>query len=223
MLHYLFGSLCVLCRQRVTGALRRLQLCANCLADLPWRDTPEVPTDSVPMPLARQVAPLGYAGAPQRWVLAAKRDTGLVAARVLGSLLAETLLDVYPFAASRPDVIVPVPLSRRRLIGRGHNQAVLIAEPVSRALKIPLDRFSVRRSRHTPIQPGQDPSARAANVRGAFGSRRNFKGRRIAIVDDVVTTGATATTLARTLLDAGASEVHLWCPTSAAKLVPSQN
>jgi ComF family protein len=221
MLASLFGSLCVLCRQSVTGHQARLQLCQHCLAALPWHDAQEAPGyDGI----ARVIAPLGYEGATRAWVLAAKRDSGLVAARVLGTLLAEAVQDAYPVNEPRPDLLIPVPLALRRLMLRGHNQAVLIAAPVSRALKIPLDRRVARRIRHTPIQPGRTLRMRAVNVEKAFIARRRFDGLTLAIVDDVVTTGATAQALADALHAAGAREIHLWCPTRtgpAATLPPS--
>jgi len=212
---FLFGALCVLCRQRVSGAdAQRRQLCCYCLADLPWLALPEG-EPSRGGPIRRQITPLRYEGAPRGWVLEAKRANGLIAARVLGVLLAETLQDAYPAGVRRPDLLVPVPLSLPRLLRRGHNQAALIGEPVSRMLDIPLDRRVVRRRRHSAIQPGLSQAQRRANVADLFECRRDLAGISVALVDDVVTTGATAEALARVLLEAGAADVHLWCPTGA--------
>jgi ComF family protein len=214
MWEYLTGSLCVLCRQSTSGAYARRQLCRWCLADLPWLDGPDLPC-APDSPIERQIAPLAYEGSARRWVLEAKREGGLVAARVLGTLLADAVEEAYPAGSVRPTHLVPVPLSLRRLLKRGHNQAILIGAPVARRLGIPLHRLAARRRRHTPPQPGLGRSARAANVVGAFESRRRWHGALVAIVDDVVTTGATADALARALLDAGAGAVHLWCATRA--------
>ncbi len=212
--HLFFGSLCLLCRESVTGTDARRQLCPYCLAELPWLERPdvEIPPDN----LYRTIAAFEYADIARQWVLDAKREQGLVSARMLGTLLAETVRDVYPFATERPDALVPVPLSFLRLMHRGHNQAELIAAPVSRGLHIPVLRL-VTRIRNTPIQPGLDQGARRANVLHAFRVRSHISGLRIAIVDDVVTTGATASALAGVLLEAGAGEVELWCATSALK------
>lgn len=209
----LLGIRCVLCRRPVTGREADQQLCGICLADLPWLPQPEITPPS--RAIARQIAPLAYAGAPRRWVLDSKHEGGLVAARLLGVLLAEALEDAYPLGTDRPSRVVPVPLSWRRLVRRGHNQAVLIAVPVARRLGIGLDRRGARRQRHTPPQPGLRAAARRQNVSGAFASRRCWHGATIAIVDDVVTTGATGAALAQALLAAGAGAVHLWSPTLA--------
>lgn len=209
----LLGIRCVLCRQGVTGPEADRQLCGICLADLPWLPQSEITPPS--RAIARQIAPLAYTGAPRRWVLDSKHDGGLVAARLLGVLLAEALEDAYPPGTDRPAHVVPVPLSWRRLVWRGHNQAVLIAVPVARRLGIALDRRGARRQRHTPLQPGLHAVARRRNVAGAFTSRRRWQGATVAIVDDVVTTGATGTAVAQALLAAGAGAVHLWSPTLA--------
>lgn len=212
--HLLFGSLCLLCRESLTRTDAGRQLCPYCLAELPWLERPdvEIPPDN----FSRTIAALEYADVARHWVLDAKREQGLVAARMLGTLLAETIRDVYPFAKERPDALVPVPLSFRRLMRRGHNQAELIAGPVSRKLDIPVLRLATR-IRNTPIQPGLDQSARRANMLNAFRVGSPVPGQRLAIVDDVVTTGATAGALARVLREAGACEVELWCATSALK------
>jgi ComF family protein len=145
-------------------------------------------------------------------VLRAKQATGLVEARVLGTLLAEAVMGS---PGPRPDVLIPVPLSRRRLIRRGHNQAVLIAEPVSRLLGIPLSRYGVRRRSHTPILPGLSPEERLRSVAGAFHCASELDGMTVAIIDDVVTTGATAGELAACLAAAGAQDIQLFAATCA--------
>lgn len=211
--HLLVGSVCVLCRESLQWANARRQLCRFCVADLPWLAQSD--REDLPLGLSRVIAPLDYTDAPRTWVLQAKRESGLIAARVLGSLLADTVLAAYPFPSQRPDALVPVPLSRRRLMGRGHNQSLLIAAPVSRDLGIPILRYGIRRVRNTIIQPGLDPAARLANVQHAFHIGRPVLGQRLAIIDDVVTTGATASALALVLLDAGAVEVELWSATAA--------
>ncbi len=213
MWEQILGGLCVLCRQPVFGPDARRQLCRHCLEDLPWLPDPEV---QPPAPaIARQIALFRYQDAPREWILQTKRERGLVAARVLGTLLARTLLDAYPNAAERPGHLVPVPLATRRLLFRGHNQATLIGTPVSLRLGIPLHHRAARRRRHTRLQPGLDPAGRARNVAGAFASRRDWNGATVAILDDVVTTGATASALAQALLAAGAAQVHLWSPALA--------
>ena len=213
----IFGSRCLLCLMPVGAEDGHRQLCPHCVAALPWRQMPELPLAG----FSRAFAPLAYQGAARSWVLAAKRASGLVAARTLGLVLAESLLDAYPLPASRPDLLIPVPLSPLRLRRRGHNQALLSAAPVARLLGLPLARNGARRVRHTPMLAELDADARANTMAGAFAVSSDLRGRcetmgqRVAVIDDVVTTGSTAASLARALTDAGAKEVHLWAATAA--------
>lgn len=215
MFAYLPGLICLLCHIRlpVRGAegAGEIQLCTSCLESLPWRDSAapfEITPDLDPL-----LAPLDYAACTADWVVRAKRSAGLVEARVLGALLARALVDAYPLPERRPAVIIPVPLSWQRLLWRGHNQAALIAEPVHRALGIPVLHTAVRRIRHTPIQPGRGGRGRRENVEAIFAARRRWQGQSLAILDDVYTTGATVTALTRCLRQAGAGEIHVWCAT----------
>ncbi len=107
------------------------------------------------------------------------------------------------------DVVVAIPLHRERLKTRGFDQAALLAAPVARALGVPLARQRLLRVRHTATQAGLKEAGRADNVRGAFVARRDSNARRILLVDDVRTTGATMQSAAGALHRAGASEVRL--------------
>lgn len=106
------------------------------------------------------------------------------------------------------DLVVPVPLHWRRRWRRGFNQAEVLAEAVGRRHGLPVERCCLVRVRATPPQQG-DAVARRRNVRDAFAVRRarRIVGRRLLLVDDVFTTGATANACAATLLDAGAAAV----------------
>ncbi len=211
--HLLLGNYCLLCRQAVKEGDGVRQLCRWCLASLPWQPSPELATP--PPGISRVFAPLAYEGAAKRWVLDSKHEAGLVSARMLGNLLAEALEEAFPFPAERPNLLVPVPLSRRRLRARGHNQAVIIAQPVARRLRLPLAWRSASRRRHTPILAAFDQTQRRSEVAGAFVASSLPAGSRVAIIDDVVTTGATAAALAEALTKAGAVDVQLWAATSA--------
>lgn len=113
------------------------------------------------------------------------------------------------------DLLVPVPLHWRKLLRRGFNQAAQLAAGLQRghpALRsLPLRPRLLRRQRATAVQAGLNARARRGNLRGAFTLRERCDNLRIAVVDDVITTGATAGELARCLKAAGAREVHLWC------------
>jgi len=104
--------------------------------------------------------------------------------------------------ALEADVIVPVPLHWRRRLRRGYNQSDALARGLARVLKLPVRRGWLRRVRATPLQPAQSGrAARAENVRGAFQTPRNLTlaGKSVLLVDDVMTTGATAHEAARAL------------------------
>lgn len=105
--------------------------------------------------------------------------------------------------------VVWVPLGRRRLVQRGYDQAMLLAGPLARSAGAPLLRGALRRVRETRPQVGSDRAARAANVEGAFAASARVAGRDLVLVDDVVTTGATARAAAAALRAAGARSVEV--------------
>jgi ComF family protein len=111
------------------------------------------------------------------------------------------------------DALVPVPLHWRRLWGRRFNQAAALANVIAQATGVPLEADLLRRTRATPQQVGLARTERAKNVEGAFrvpAERRTaVKGRRLVLIDDVLTTGATVDTCARALLRAGAADVDV--------------
>lgn len=107
------------------------------------------------------------------------------------------------------DVIIPVPLHRRRLLKRRFNQSALLARALSKRTGLRLDTDSLLRKRHTPSQGGQSFVGRKRNVSGAFqvSEEVDLKDKHIILIDDVMTTGATLESCARTLKRAGASRV----------------
>lgn len=113
------------------------------------------------------------------------------------------------------DVLLPVPLHWRRLWQRGYNQSELLCRALRarcpRLAGVGVDHRSVRRSRATAAQSGMSARRRRDNIRGAFTARRGYDNLRVAIVDDVLTTGATACALARELRRCGAAQVQVWC------------
>lgn len=108
-----------------------------------------------------------------------------------------------------PDLIIPAPMDRRRQRQRGFNQAEDIAEQISHHTGIPLGRRVVRRTRQVATQRGLDRAQRLANLRGVFQVTAPVPGS-VAIVDDVITTGATARAMTLVLREAGAEEVQVW-------------
>jgi ComF family protein len=125
--------------------------------------------------------------------------------------LAECLGERWPLAENDYELVIPVPLHPRRLRWRGFNQAALIGRAVARRLGRPLDVRTLIRTRATPSQTAQDRRARLRNVHNAFAVARptRIANRRVLLVDDVMTTGATVDECARTLLAAGARRVDV--------------
>ncbi len=119
----------------------------------------------------------------------------------LGALLARAIPREHRF-----DVIVPMPLHWKKRWSRGYNQSELLAKEIARRWGLPVSKM-VRRTKATAPQAGLSNSKRRLNVRGAFAARKSVKGLRVLLIDDVLTTGATASACARVLKRAGASHV----------------
>lgn len=111
----------------------------------------------------------------------------------------------------RPDCLIPVPLHDSRLRSRGFNQAREIARVLEQNLCLPLDNHLVRRHKDTLQQYNLPPEQRSKNVKGAFSLIKTNSYDKIAIVDDVLTSGSTANELARALKRNGAGHVQVWC------------
>lgn len=118
----------------------------------------------------------------------------------LGSIIADYPLEEF-------DLIMPVPLHIKRLRDRGFNQSLLLANAVGKRHGIAVDRFALKRTRWTEPQVNLSRAERKANVRGAFDVHGEVKDKRILLVDDVYTTGATVNECSRTLINSGAREV----------------
>lgn len=193
-----------------------LPICADCSADLPWNRC-ACPgcarPQSHPEPCGRCAArPAPYDRAWTAFELSApvqqaihglKYRGRLIEAHTLGNLIAARL-------PSRPDLILPVPLHRWRLIRRGYNQALELGRALSAATGIPLDARAAVRLRATEDQIGKSAAQRRQNVKGAFRITRDLSGLRIALLDDVMTTGATLGELATACRKAGAARIEAW-------------
>jgi ComF family protein len=129
--------------------------------------------------------------------------------RVLAELLAAQLQAAYALQAF-PELLIPTPMHWWRRLRRGFNQSEQLAQQLSLQLQIPLFAH-IRRVRHSKAQRTLTAAERQRNLRSAFRVTKALAGQRVALVDDVMTTGATANEISRLLLAAGAAEVHIWC------------
>lgn len=219
------GGQCLLCRQ-----WSRQRLCPDCLAASARREgdapacercaLPSITTGPArcagclrrPPPLDRCSAALGYGHPWDRLLLDLKFNGQPQLARPLAALMAAVMADPLRPQA-RPDLLCCVPLSARRLRERGYDQSHELARRLARSLQLPYEPRLLRRLPGTP-QSRLDAGARQRHVRGAFllapGAAQRIRGARIAVVDDVMTTGATLNEIATTLKRAGAAEVWGW-------------
>lgn len=140
-----------------------------------------------------------------------KHHGKLSATLPIAANMIEAIKTHYAHSSSNIDLVIPVPLHIDRLRQRGFNQANEIAKPICKALDLPLAFNLCERQLNNPPQQQAALAARHKNLRGAFIASAAVKGKNIAIVDDVVTTGATANAVAKCLLDAGATRCDIWC------------
>ena len=161
-------------------------------------------------------APFLYGAPLDRYLQALKYRGQRRLGRALGQLLAEEI-DVEKVEV---DAIVCVPLHPRRLRARTFNQSDEIANAIATRFERPLLISGIRRALDTLPQTELGRKERMRNPQRAFCVRRDLRGMRIAIVDDVITTGATVNALATTLKSAGAIQVAAWSVARSVGFVP---
>jgi len=227
MLHFLYPAHCVLCGAKGT---RGQDLCGDCFSELPWNRHP-CPRCAAPLPPDADTplcgncikalpawdearSPLAYSFPVDKLVQRFKFEGDLATGRLLGGLLA----DFLAAGSERPDCIVPVPLHPSRLKERGFNQAVELARPLSKRLKIKVRLDLCARVRATEVQSKLDAAERRKNLKDAFTVTGGVQGKHLALLDDVITTGTTVEMLTRALKDAGAARVTVWSVSRAAAI-----
>lgn len=212
---------CLLCDNPGSGGR---DICADCLADLPRS---QCRCQVCALPLAQStdslcghclqekpyfdqsVAAFDYAHPVDYLVQTLKYQQNLQYGRLLGQLLCERLISVN-FPAGKPQLLLPVPLHNKRLRQRGFNQALELSRAVSKTLKIPINTNTCVRIRDTGSLSSLPAKKRKTNIYQSFKIIRSPQVRHVAIVDDVMTSGATSNELARTLKQAGVDEVSVW-------------
>lgn len=167
------------------------QTCARCAAGVPWE---------------RAFAPFEHEGALAKAIHRFKYEDRSDLSRPLGLLLAATAQEPL---ASMPGVLVPLPLHQARFRERKFDQAGLLTAVLAQRLEREVQADWLVRTRDTRRQVGLAEGEREANVRGAFAASAAVRGREVVVVDDVLTSGATAREATRALLEAGAARVFV--------------
>jgi ComF family protein len=191
---------CELCAEPLHTDHADTRLCGACLQRRPRFDASVIPF-RYSYPMDHMIRRLKYGGA-------------IALGRVLGELFAQRLSSRSDDAW--PQVLIPVPLAQQRFRERGFNQAIVLAEHIHHAIKLPLRTDLLVRTRETLEQAGLDQRARRKNIRRAFEIIGQAP-KHVAIIDDVVTTGSTANEVARVLKRAGAKHVEIWAIARAEK------
>ena len=204
------GQDCALCGTRCGPE----PLCRDCVSGLP--ELPEhCPRCALPSPRGSLcgtclASPPHFDETTALWLYEFPCD------RLVQALKYRAWLGLAPFFAQRlvaretgtADVLIPMPLHPQRLAQRGFNQALEVARSLGARTGVVLDPRAARRVHNTAPQTDLPYEERAKNIRGAFETRLDLSGKTVAVVDDVMTTGATLDELARVLKRAGAARVH---------------
>ena len=206
---------CVLCGSMSCDGL----WCAACDRAMPYLDAAHCPSCALPTPagevcgqclkhpplFSRTTAVLGYAFPLDKLIQAMKYGEQLALAHAFAGKLAHRI-----DKTSLPDCIIPMPLHPAKLRERGFNQSQLLAAGIARELGLELLPHACRRIRDTPPQSALPWKERKKNMRDAFRCDSDLTGKRIALVDDVLTTGASLSALAEAAQKCGAVEISAW-------------
>ena len=216
--------LCLACRTSVQG---HGGVCAACWREIDFIESPRCDRLGIPLPYPSGetiVSAAALAEPPQyERSRAVARYDGTLRKLVHGlkyrdrhegvELFARWMMHAGEDLLCDAEMLVPVPLARMRLWTRRFNQSALLAKAISRSSGVPENSFLLERTRRTASQVGLSTEQRKRNVAGAFnvpeGHRDAIDGRNLVLIDDVITTGATANACARALLGAGAARVDV--------------
>ncbi len=207
---------CGICKQVIDNTLI---ICNLCREILPWEtDKYQDATDftrTLPARTRTYFVSLFKYRTPIRQMLIKLKFGGQTGyARLFGQLLALKLGQSFEhLALPEPECLLPVTLHPARLRRRGFNQALEIAKPISRILSIPLAKNLCLRKKNTRPQSELKPAVRKTNINNAFVAGSNGTGipASVAIIDDVITTGATVNEIANILRQTGVKHIQVWC------------
>lgn len=195
--------LCATCRERLQAVPNPCQHCGQ-PNPLDNRICPACRLN--PPRWQKLIAPLQYRDMTRDYLLQLKHSESLHLAQILCQQSSAAFRQSWP----RPQVLLPVPLHRQRLLQRGYNQAHEIARIWSAELGIPIERRALTRHRATALQSGLSAKQRVDNLRHAFAYTPGREYRHVAVVDDIVTSGATADEITRLLHGSGVEYVEVW-------------
>lgn len=191
-----------------------LEHCDVCALPLPMEGLICGQCQKQPPAFKQVIAPWSYSFPIDSLISRFKHQARWPFGQMLARLLAQHLqhrLDNTEL--TRPDCLLPVPMARKRLRERGYNQALMLTRWLSSDLNLPHDEHLLLRPHDTVAQQALDAKTRKRNLLGAFALApgAQVQGRHFALVDDVLTTGATAHSLAQLLMKAGARQVDVYC------------
>ena len=220
--NFIFPPSCPLCNARVET---HGELCADCWTSFNWIDGAKCVKCGFPFASSFDLGPnmmcptcaagkceldlirsaCVYDDASRAAMLPYKHAGRIQYARFMSRAMIWALRDTD----IKPDIVMPVPLARRRLFQRGYNQATLLAQPIARAFDVKMDLSSVTR-KYRENMGHKNSAQRAQNVHNVFTVRNmdKIRGKKILLVDDVMTSGATFNELHRVLNEAGATAVY---------------
>lgn len=222
LVEFLFPSSCPLCAQPVSTDG---ELCADCWSSFNWISNPKCEKCGYPFPAnidlgVRPLCPHCAAGCCELDLIRSacvyddvSRDAMLPfkhSGRIkYANFMSRSMIWALRDVDIKPDIIIPVPLAYRRMFHRGYNQATLLAYPIAKAFGVGVDVDSMRRDFRSDMGH-KNASQRAENVRGVFHVIKpdKIRGKKILLVDDVMTTGATFSELYKVLKKAGAAEIY---------------